>query len=215
MHNLLKKRFGANSKMDFEYIFNLMYSVYSLPNIILPLIGGLLIFKYGYRLMFLAFGFSILIGQLIFAIGCSTQSIVVMLIGRTIFGFGGESINTTQFSIILQWFAPNEIAFAMGLCLSFAKIGNALNNIVSPRIATVIIFLFLIKTSDVCSAMWLGFAICSFSFLCSILLVYLDWRQDILIQMKEIVSSNAGITNVQNIEEEKNLYSLKNLPRVI
>jgi hypothetical protein len=61
--------------------------------------------------------------------------------------------------------------------------------------------------------MWLGFAICSFSFLCSILLVYLDWRQDILIQMKEIVSSNAGVT-VQNIEEEKTIYSIKNLPKV-
>lgn len=145
MHNLLKKRFAANSKMDFEYIFNLMYSVYSLPNIVLPLIGGVLIFKYGYRIMLLVFGFSILIGQLIFAIGCSTKSVIIMLIGRTIFGFGGESINTTQFSIILQWFAPNETAFAMGLCLSIAKIGNALNNVISPRIATVrfIIFFYL------------------------------------------------------------------------
>jgi MFS family permease len=215
MHNLLKKRFAANSKMDFEYIFNLMYSVYSLPNIILPLIGGIMIFKYGYRIMFLVFGFSILIGQLIFALGCSMKSIIIMLIGRTIFGFGGESINTTQFSIILQWFAPNEIAFAMGLCLSFAKIGNALNNVISPRIATVSFILFLIKTSDVCSAMWLGFAICSFSFLCSILLVYLDWRQDILIQMKEIVSSNAGITvQSENVEEEKTIYSIKTLPKV-
>jgi hypothetical protein len=60
--------------------------------------------------------------------------------------------------------------------------------------------------------MWLGFAICSFSFLCTILLVYLDWRQDILIQMKEIVSSNSGIS-VHN-EEEKSISSLKNLPRV-
>jgi MFS family permease len=215
MHNLLKKRFAANSKMDFEYIFNLMYSVYSLPNIILPLIGGIMIFKYGYRIMFLVFGFSILIGQLIFALGCSMKSIIIMLIGRTIFGFGGESINTTQFSIILQWFAPNEIAFAMGLCLSFAKIGNALNNVISPRIATVSFILFLIKTSDVCSAMWLGFAICSFSFLCSILLVYLDWRQDILIQMKEIVSSNIGITvQSENVEEEKTIYSIKTLPKV-
>ena len=63
--------------------------------------------------------------------------------------------------------------------------------------------------------MWLGFAICSFSFLCSILLVYLDWRQDILIQMKEIVSSNAGITQqTMIVEEEKNIYSIKTLPKV-
>jgi len=60
--------------------------------------------------------------------------------------------------------------------------------------------------------MWVGFAICSFSFLCTILLVYLDWRQDILIQMKEIVSSNSGIS--MHNEEEKSISSLKNLPKV-
>lgn len=138
MHNLLKKRFGSSTNLDFEYVFNLMYSLYSLPNIILPLIGGVLIFKYGYRIMFLVFGFCILIGQLIFAMGCSCKSITIMLIGRAIFGLGGESINTTQFSIILQWFAPNEIAFALGLCLSSARFGNVLNDFISPRIATVI-----------------------------------------------------------------------------
>ena len=143
MKNLLKKRFATNTNFDFEYTFNLMYSVYSFPNIILPLIGGALIFKYGYRIMFLIFGASILLGQLIFAIGCSTKSVIVMLIGRTIFGFGGESINNTQYSIILQWFAPNEIAFAIGLCISCAKMGNVLNYVISPRIATVNIFYFI------------------------------------------------------------------------
>lgn len=61
--------------------------------------------------------------------------------------------------------------------------------------------------------MWVGFAICAFSFLCTILLVYLDWRQDILIHMKQIVSSNSGITTIK--EEETNLSYLKNLPKVI
>jgi len=87
--------------------------------------------------MFLIFGFCILIGQLIFALGCSSKSVFLMLVGRAIFGLGGESINTTQLSIILQWFAPNEIAFALGLCLSTARLGNVLNDFISPRIATV------------------------------------------------------------------------------
>jgi hypothetical protein len=60
--------------------------------------------------------------------------------------------------------------------------------------------------------MWLGFAICAFSFICTILLVYLDWRQDILIQMREIVTSNNAII-VQD-EEEKSITSIKNLPRI-
>jgi len=60
--------------------------------------------------------------------------------------------------------------------------------------------------------MWVGFAVCSFSFLCSIMLVYLDWRQDIFIQMKEIIKSNSGITSHQ--EEEKSIRSIKNFPNV-
>ena len=139
MHSFLKKRFASSTTMDFEYVFNLMYSVYSLPNIILPFIGGFFIFKFGYRTMFIIFGLCVLVGQLIFAIGCTCKSIPIMLLGRVIFGLGGESLNTTQFSIILQWFAQNEIAFAMGLCLSSARLGNVLNDVISPRIATVIL----------------------------------------------------------------------------
>lgn len=137
MHSLLKKRFGEKPEDNFEYFFNMLYSVYSLPNIILPLAGGVLIFKYGYRLMFLVFGSCVLIGQLVFAMGSSTKSMSMMLIGRAIFGLGGESLNTTQYAIIIQWFAANEIGFAMGLCLSFARFGNVLNDVISPQIATV------------------------------------------------------------------------------
>ncbi len=115
-----------------------MYSVYSLPNVVLPIAGGVLIFKFGYRVMFLIFGFSVLLGQLIFSIGCSIKSIPLMLIGRIIFGLGGESLNTTQYAIIVEWFAANQVAFALGICLSVARIGNVLNDVISPRIATVI-----------------------------------------------------------------------------
>ena len=137
MHSLLKKRFDTISETEFEYVFHLMYSVYSLPNVILPIVGGVLIYKFGYRLMFLIFGFCVLLGQLLFSLGCSINSIPLMLFGRIIFGLGGESLNTTQYAIIVEWFAVNQIAFALGVCLSFARFGNVLNDIISPRIATV------------------------------------------------------------------------------
>lgn len=139
MHNLLLKRFAPIAgEINFEYFYHMLYSVYSLPNILLPLIGGFLIFKFGYRTMFLIFGFCVLLGQLIFSIGCSTKSLYLMVLGRVIFGIGGESLNTTQYAVIIQWFAANELAFALGICLSVARFGSALNDVISPRIATVI-----------------------------------------------------------------------------
>ena len=140
MHNHLQSRFAPiTGENNFEYFYQLLYSVYSLPNIILPMIGGILIFKFGYRSMFLIFGFCVLIGQFIFSIGCSSKSIYLMILGRVIFGIGGESLNTTQYAIIVQWFGADELAFALGICLSLARLGSALNDIISPRIATVFI----------------------------------------------------------------------------
>lgn len=142
MHNLLLKRFAPiTGDNNFEYFYHLLYSVYSLPNIILPLIGGILIFKFGYRSMFLIFGFCVLLGQLIFSIGCSTNSIYLMILGRVVFGMGGESLNTTQSAIIIQWFAPNELGISLGISLSLSRLGSAMNDIISPRIATVIIYI--------------------------------------------------------------------------
>jgi len=137
MHNLLKERFVKTIPHDFDYTFNLMYSVYSLPNILLPLLGGILIFKYGCRLMFLIFCFLILLGQLIFAMGCSFMSINTMLIGRIIFGLGCESLNIAQFALLTQWFSKNEIAFSMGICMGVARVGSVLNELISPKIAYV------------------------------------------------------------------------------
>lgn len=141
MHNLLQKRFEPiTGEENFEYFYHLLYSVYSLPNIILPMIGGLLIFKYGYRSMFLIFGLCVLIGQLLFSLGCSSKSIYLMITGRVIFGLGGESLNTTQYALIARWFGANELGLALGICLSLARLGSALNDIISPRIATVLIY---------------------------------------------------------------------------
>jgi hypothetical protein len=58
--------------------------------------------------------------------------------------------------------------------------------------------------------MWLGFAVCAFSFICTIVLVYMDWRQDILTQMKEIIETNTAI--IQK-EENKNI-PISSLPRI-
>lgn len=121
----------------FEYYYHLLYSIYSVPNILIPLITGLLIFKYGYRPMFILFGFFVMCGQFLLSLGTSLKSPLMMIAGRFVFGLGGESLNTTQFCLIVNWFAANEVAFALGICLSFARIGTLLNDIISPWIASV------------------------------------------------------------------------------
>lgn len=51
------------SEHDFNFYFNLLYSVYSFPNIILPFLGGYFVAKLGARWMNVLFCCFILLGQ--------------------------------------------------------------------------------------------------------------------------------------------------------
>jgi len=82
LHNSLSKIFNNELGEHFEYYFNLLYSLVIFPNIFLPFIGGLLIMKCGLRTMYLIYMIFLIIGQLIFAIGCHYKSIIFMLIGN-------------------------------------------------------------------------------------------------------------------------------------
>ena len=71
--------------------FGWMYSVYAMPNMIVPLFGGFIIDTMGVRYALVAFYALCLIGNLIFAIGGSYDSYTTILIGRGIFGCGNET----------------------------------------------------------------------------------------------------------------------------
>lgn len=116
----------------FEIYFNLLYTVYSIPNCALPLLGGLLSDRFGNRLMLVVFSALICAGQLVCLLGIWNQSMLLMLLGRVIFGLGGESLSVAGSALISSWFAGKELAFALGINLSFSRLGSVANDIISP-----------------------------------------------------------------------------------
>ena len=71
----------------------LLYSVYNIPNFVMPLFGGLILDKIGIRIGLLTFGFVIIFGQAIFTLGAYQNSFAWLLVGRVINGLGGESLS--------------------------------------------------------------------------------------------------------------------------
>lgn len=61
LYKNLQDRFYFEDK--FDYYFDLLYSVYSLPNIVLPMAGGLLVDRLGVNFALNLFACAILIGQ--------------------------------------------------------------------------------------------------------------------------------------------------------
>ena len=134
VHDHLESQFSFLGE-NFEYYYNLLYSIYSIVNIFVPFIGGALIKIYGNKNMFLVFGIIIVIGQLIVYLGCKNNSIYTMLIGRVIFGLGGENINVSQMTCVVEWFYKAENSFPMGLTLTISRVGSFTNDVLSPRFA--------------------------------------------------------------------------------
>jgi MFS family permease len=198
LRTLLKKHFTQGNQKDesFEYFYSMMYSVYSLPNIVLPIVGGLLIFRFGNRIIYIYAALCIMIGQFIFVIGITKKDVFWTLFGRVIFGLGGETINTTQSTILIAWFPLNQVTFAFGISLSFFRFCSCLNDYLSPKIAT---------STDLTTSLWIGFTLCCFSFIITLFLMYIEWRENLINKMTEITNSNENDENENNDKEKDNV----------
>lgn len=120
--DLLKTQLGFS-----DANIGLLNAIYSFPNIIMVLVGGIIIDRIGTRKAVLIFTTLVMLGSLLTAI---KGDIIVMAFGRLIFGLGAESMIVAITTIIARWFKGKELSFAFGLNLTLARLGSfmALNS---------------------------------------------------------------------------------------
>ena len=167
LHQPLNDYMGHPS--DYESYFSLLYTLYSVPNIILPFFGGYFVDKFGVRMCLIVFACLIAAGQTIFAFGVSVKSWPIMFIGRVVYGFGGESLGVANSAVLSCWFKGKELAFAFGLNLSIARLGSVMNNLVSPALASNVSIEF---------SLWFGVMLCGLSVLNTLLISSIDKAYD-------------------------------------
>lgn len=104
-----------------------MNAIYSIPNVFMVLIGGIIIDRLGPRKAAFIFSFLCMVGAVLTAI---LPDLTMMLIGRLIFGLGAESLIVAVTTVIARWFKGKELSFAFGLNLTIARLGSfaALNS---------------------------------------------------------------------------------------
>jgi MFS family permease len=105
----------------------LLQAIYSFPNIIMVLIGGIIIDRIGTKKSTLIFGFICFLGAVVTAL---TPNLYIMAAGRLIFGLGAESLIVGVTTAIARWFRGKELSFAFGINLTIARLGSfaALNS---------------------------------------------------------------------------------------
>lgn len=105
----------------------LLQAIYSLPNILMVLIGGVIIDRIGTRKATFIFAALCLLGA---AITAATGTLWIMASGRLVFGLGAESLIVAVTTAIAKWFKGKELSFAFGVNLTIARLGSfaALNS---------------------------------------------------------------------------------------
>lgn len=156
--DLLKSQLGFSDSN-----IGLLNAIYSFPNIIMVLVGGIIIDRIGTRKSVFIFTFLIMIGAILTAI---TGEIFLMAAGRLVFGLGAESMIVAITTVIARWFKGKELSFAFGLNLTLARLGSflALN---SPTWGKSLFTYWQ-------SPLWITVAAGIFALICAIIYFFLD-----------------------------------------
>jgi MFS family permease len=105
----------------------LLNAIYSIPNIFMVLIGGIIIDYIGTRKATFLFALLCVLGAALTAV---SGMLWVMAAGRLVFGLGAESLIVAVTTAIAKWFKGKELSFAFGVNLTIARLGSfaALNS---------------------------------------------------------------------------------------
>lgn len=94
----------------------MLYALYAFPNVVIPLIGGIIIDKYGARIALMLSAMFCVLGQIIWGFGGYENTFFVMLMGRVVFGIGGEVLHASQNTLISNWFKASELSVDILRC---------------------------------------------------------------------------------------------------
>eukprot|EP01090_Pellita_catalonica_P006071 TRINITY_DN1626_c0_g1_i2.p1 TRINITY_DN1626_c0_g1~~TRINITY_DN1626_c0_g1_i2.p1 ORF type:complete len:383 (+),score=29.97 TRINITY_DN1626_c0_g1_i2:197-1345(+) len=145
----------------------MLFSVYSLPNCILPLFGGIFVDKFGHRIGVFATCLIVFLGAHIVSISAYAHSFLGLLIGRFVIGIGGETLYMAVDAYAVVWFQKRQLAFALGVTHSSSRLGEIVQFVILPYVAAA---------SGIEFGLFLSGCGCTLSLMACILMNFIDAR---------------------------------------
>jgi MFS family permease len=99
----------------------LLNAIYSLPNVVLILVGGVLVDRFGAARMTLVTAGICALGA---ALTAFSPSFAGMAAGRLLFGIGAETFNIATLAAVADYFGGRSLALAMGAELAVGRMGS-------------------------------------------------------------------------------------------
>ena len=99
----------------------LLNAIYSLPNVVLILVGGVLVDRFGAARMTLITAGICALGA---ALTAFSPGFAGMAAGRLLFGIGAETFNIATLAAVADYFGGRSLALAMGAELAVGRMGS-------------------------------------------------------------------------------------------
>lgn len=99
----------------------LLNAIYNLPNVVLILVGGVLVDRFGAARMTLITAGICFAGALLTAF---SPNFAGMATGRLLYGIGAETFNIATLAAVADYFGGRSLAFMMGLTLAVGRLGS-------------------------------------------------------------------------------------------
>ncbi|MDT8999724.1 MFS transporter [Paucibacter sp. APW11] len=99
----------------------MLNAIYNLPNIVLILVGGVLVDRFGAARMTLWTAAICLAGAVLTAV---SPDFTGMAAGRLLFGIGAETFGIATLAAVADYFSGRDLAFAMGLSIAIGRLGS-------------------------------------------------------------------------------------------
>ena len=99
----------------------MLNAIYSLPNIVLVLVGGMLVDRFGAARATMWTAAICLAGA---ALTAWSPSFTGMAAGRLLYGIGAETFAVSTLAAVAEYFTGRSVAFAMGLNLAIGRAGS-------------------------------------------------------------------------------------------
>jgi MFS family permease len=110
------------SQLEFtDKQLGLLYSVYSIAAVIVLLIGGYIIDRFGTKRSIFVFAMICLMAAAVTAV---SSKFGIMLTGRFMLGLGAEPLIVAVTTALAKWFKGKELSFAFGINLTIARLGS-------------------------------------------------------------------------------------------
>ena len=158
--------------------YQLLNSLYSWPNVVVPVVGGILVDKvFGLRIGFLIFLSVACVGLSLVSLGAFVNWYWLMLVGRVIFGGGGQIAALCVDIFAASLFRKKELSFVFGLICGSGRIGSILNLNLTGQLYKALSFLKN-RNARLGSVLLLAFGVCTVGLTLGIIASILDYRRE-------------------------------------